>query len=55
MGNTVCVLCGAEDESVDHLFIPGVFLLSSLLEVNDIQATDLENDVNRVWETWRLR
>ncbi|XP_020109325.1 uncharacterized protein LOC109724810 [Ananas comosus] len=51
VGNTVCVLCGVEDESVDHLFTRCVFTkFIIVMEVTGIQVTDLDNDVIRVWE-----
>lgn len=51
VGNSICVLCGVEDESVDHLFTRCVFTkFIIVMEVTGIQVTDLDNDVIRVWE-----
>nr|CAD1842723.1 unnamed protein product [Ananas comosus var. bracteatus] len=56
VGNVVCVLCGAEEESVDYLFTRCVFTKFIIVAgVNDIQASDLGSDVNRVWALWRVR
>ncbi|XP_020112154.1 uncharacterized protein LOC109726772 [Ananas comosus] len=56
VGNVHCVLCGADAESVDHLFTKCVFTKFIIVTgVDDIQARDLGSDVNRVWAAWRIR
>ncbi|OAY82706.1 putative ribonuclease H protein [Ananas comosus] len=56
LDDSICVLCGSGEESVDHLFTRCVFCKFILVSgVDDIQANDLENDVNLVWDRWRDR
>nr|CAD1818852.1 unnamed protein product [Ananas comosus var. bracteatus] len=56
IGNTACVLCGVEEETVDHLFTRCVFsrfLLVATLEY--AQSRDWGDDVSSVWDRWMTR
>lgn len=51
-----CVLCGADEESVDDLFarcVFGKFIL--VIGAEDIHSQDLRDDANRVWDRWTDR
>lgn len=53
LSDSTCVLCGLREETVDHLFCQCVFSKFIIIAgLEDIQAPDLENDVELAWERW---
>lgn len=53
-GDTVCVLCRACDESVDHLFTQCVCIkFIMVMGLEDVQAGKLGEDVRVVWDRWK--
>nr|CAD1844261.1 unnamed protein product [Ananas comosus var. bracteatus] len=53
IGNTVCVLCGTEEETIDHLFVQCVF--SRFLMVMNLENARLGNsgdNVTTIWDRW---
>lgn len=52
-GDTTCVLCGSEEETMDHLFTNCVFAKFILVTVVEgVQVGDLGADVHSVWDRW---
>nr|CAD1817778.1 unnamed protein product [Ananas comosus var. bracteatus] len=55
-GNTSCVLCGSEIETIDHLFTQCVFFRFLMVKsLEDVQSGDLGVDVHQLWDIWKGR
>lgn len=53
-GDTLCVLCMAHDEPVDHLFTQCVFTkFIMVMGVEGVQGGELGDDVHQVWRGGR--
>nr|CAD1821369.1 unnamed protein product [Ananas comosus var. bracteatus] len=56
IGNTSCVLCGMEEETMDHLFARCVFFrFLMVMALENVQTRDLGDDVTIVWDRWISR
>lgn len=56
VGDTACVLCGTDEETMDHLFTQCVFTrFLILMGVEDVQNRDLGNDLTSTWDRWKGR
>lgn len=56
VGNTYCVLCRTEEESVDHLFTQCVFFRFLVVKtLEDVELRDLGEEVTLVSDIWKNR